>query len=239
MTSPGTPFFAGRGPAGDDPGTTAPSPPGGDGLEGRMLPDSYHGKAESWSEHLMRLDFAAVHDLRSATSTAASEDEIDRLLRLASVIVAHWRSHEQLSSAWAYLEDAVDDWRRSPVAMQHLLDNLEFNTETTGDPGLPSMQVRSIYHARELTGNGVWQPRANPGPRPASLTPDLPGRDRGLETSTAADLGGSHHNGAGIDGALNAALPADGTDHTSAADTSTDRSHDFAPPADAPPEVDL
>ncbi|WP_433206650.1 hypothetical protein ACQP1G_20450 [Nocardia sp. CA-107356] len=113
--------------------------------------------------------------MRQGAQHADTDAEIDRLLGRAAEISTQWRGRDDaLCRAWIFAEGAIADWTRSPDTMRRLLDDVEFNAGVSGGTGLAQIDVRSLYQARELTGNGTWVTVSAPSPDAARHTPLAP-----------------------------------------------------------------
>lgn len=138
-------------------------------------PYYYFDKAAYWREQVMRAELAGVYEMRQAAQRADTDAEIDRLLGRAAELSAQWRGRDDaLGRAWIFAQDAIADWTRSPDTMRRLLDDVEFHAGVSGGTGLAQIDVRSLYQARELTGNGTWVTVSAPSPDAARHTPLAP-----------------------------------------------------------------
>ncbi|MGK8525161.1 hypothetical protein ACRS6B_28130 [Nocardia asteroides] len=97
-------------------------------------------------EEAMRIEFARYtqlgEDMQQPTATDA---DCDRITAQRREIGQRWADGPH-AEHWGYLDDAYEDWRRSPEPMFRLVDNIVYNDGA----GATELQYRSLQHSLHL-----------------------------------------------------------------------------------------
>ncbi|WP_327114179.1 hypothetical protein OHB12_33720 [Nocardia sp. NBC_01730] len=118
--------------------------------------NQYVDKVADPEEVLMRADFARMQEIRDNMPHVQTAEERYQLSNQADAIDQRWGG--QLSDereTWQYLQDAHDDWKRSPEVMCRFHEQINID-QAAGLCGLSGTEWRSQQQARELTGHGSW-----------------------------------------------------------------------------------
>ncbi|MEU7633855.1 hypothetical protein AB0C34_28405 [Nocardia sp. NPDC049220] len=110
-------------------------------------------------EEAMRADYTTYTELgRQMLRPSTSAAEIQAIDMQQQIVADRWEFGPR-AQHWQYLEDADEDWKRSPKVMARMLDNIDHS----GGAGVSDVQRRSPEQARQLTGNDRPQPRIERG----------------------------------------------------------------------------
>ncbi|MGK8559557.1 hypothetical protein [Nocardia gipuzkoensis] len=127
-------------------------------------------------EEAMRADFTTYAELeRQMFRPSVTEYEIELIDMRQHELAGRWESGPH-AEHWRYLNDAYEDWRRSPDTMLRLVDNLAHN----GGEGATEVERRSLLQAGQLavrdsqTVRDAFERHTNP-------TPEQPKRARGVQ----------------------------------------------------------
>ncbi|WP_406272524.1 hypothetical protein OH799_32930 [Nocardia sp. NBC_00881] len=110
-------------------------------------------------EEAMRADYSTYAELgRQMFRPSTSEAEIQLIDMQQQVLADRWESGPH-AQHWQYLDDAHEDWKRSPKVMVRMLADIDHN----GGAGVSGVQRRSLEQARQLTGNDRPRPQVERG----------------------------------------------------------------------------
>lgn len=115
-------------------------------------------------EQQLRAD--AVRATRLLTEARNTDDleEYEKFSSRAAEIRSRWQHHDNVSvrEEWEYLADAVEDWRRSPGAMEQLYEQVLIDRVDGYTEPMSEKEWRSQRQAREMTGRGPWRETRDP-----------------------------------------------------------------------------
>lgn len=125
----------------------------------------YAGRIEDPEEVLMRADFDRMLDLHNqAWNADANGEQWRRLSDESHHIHERWAARDdELGAEWQYLNDAHEDWTRSPETMTRFHDRIAAD-EAEDVYVLTDMQRRSQQQARQITGHGEWPQETEQAP---------------------------------------------------------------------------
>ncbi|WP_040698210.1 hypothetical protein, partial [Nocardia vinacea] len=129
----------------------------------------YAAKVTNPEEVLMRADFARVEELRRTSVHAETEDQRVLQLSQARGIDTRWSGREdELGQAWCDLNFALHDWKCEPDYMRRFYDQVRHGQgQGVAAMAISDIEWRSQQQAREMTGNGSWEPATESAPRSA------------------------------------------------------------------------
>ncbi|MGN2640601.1 hypothetical protein ACTD5D_31415 [Nocardia takedensis] len=108
-------------------------------------------------EDHMRGEYEQYHRLEQDMYQAETDAEIDRISAQCEKIARRWQDGPH-AEHWAFLGDALEDWRRAPKVMHRVMDDIAHERATTGTSKFTDVQVRSQEQAQALTGNDRPRP---------------------------------------------------------------------------------
>ncbi|WP_280471833.1 hypothetical protein [Nocardia cyriacigeorgica] len=130
-------------------------------------------------EEMMRADFdrytAAAHKWQQAAERGEVES-LDALAAERDQVGDRWARGPH-AEHWGFLNDALDDWKRSPEAMIRLVDDMRHNGQ-----GATTIQARSLVQA------GATAAEHNPKIRDRVMVAFAPAEQQSA-ARTAADRG--------------------------------------------------
>ena len=113
---------------------------------------------KSKTEQYMRADAVRAAKLRKHGRNSESENEFRNSYGQAEQICARWEHHDSaiVRADWEYLTDALDDWRRSPGAMERRYEQVIIDRVDGVTDGMSPAEWRSQRQAREMASHGHW-----------------------------------------------------------------------------------
>lgn len=118
----------------------------------------------SKTEQYMRADAVRAAKLREHGRNSESEAEFRNSYGQAEKICSRWEHHDSaiVRADWEYLTDALEDWQRTPGAMERLYEQVIIDRVDGVTDGMSPAEWRSQRQAREMAGHGSWPEMRGP-----------------------------------------------------------------------------
>ncbi|MGW4071674.1 hypothetical protein [Nocardia grenadensis] len=115
-------------------------------------------------EQQMRADYAHAVALLGEGLRSENRGDLRRSFDTANELHARWRDHDdfEVRTDWQYLNDAADDWRRSPGAMEQMYEQILIDRVDGWTEPMSEREWRSQRQAREIAGRGQWREARDP-----------------------------------------------------------------------------
>ncbi|MGW1741324.1 hypothetical protein ACWCPQ_21265 [Nocardia sp. NPDC001965] len=115
-------------------------------------------------EQQMRADAVRAARLLEQARKVGTRDEYVKFSDPAGEIRSRWANHESdvVRASWEYLDDAREDWRRSPGAMEQLYEEILIDRVDSVTGGMSPNEWWSQRQAREMGGHGPWPEARDP-----------------------------------------------------------------------------
>lgn len=154
-------------------------------------PDHYAWQATSWTEQVMRADFARVQQLRAEMGNARTDAEIVTLAERVEEISTGWAERsDDFGREWSHLHALAEAYDRDPDGLDNVIDQIE---NPLGDEpiGLNSVFARSVNQVQGIVSAA---PPSEDAARYTAAAP-VPSFGASVKARTAALTQGSAFSG--------------------------------------------